>query len=142
MEKNRDPPPNQKTDDQNVSNTEEQLEKNIDVSIQNDKRFDDLKIEAIEKGEENATISKAAEQLEQIIDAPNQDEFGLPCITDVSNNALATLVDVAGQQSKIDLSHIRTQQAQAAALMAMASNPKAAHSLAAAASASVRISIN
>merc|ERR1712110_191497 len=85
MEKTRDPPPNQKTDDQNVSNTEEQLEKNIDVSIQNDKRFDDLKIEAIEKGEENATISKAAEQLEQIIDAPNQDEFGLPCITDVSN---------------------------------------------------------
>jgi hypothetical protein len=59
----------------------------------------------------------------------------------VPNNALATLVDVAGQQSKIDLSHIRTQQqAQAAALMAMASNPKAAHSLAAA--ASVRIFIN
>ena len=69
---------------------------------------------------------------------------GLPYAVsgDVPNNALATLVDVAGQQSKIDLSHIRTQQAQAAALMAMASNPKAAHSLAAAASASVRISIN
>ena len=108
MEKTRDPPPNQKTDDQNVSNTEEQLEKNIDVSIQNDKRFDDLKIEAIEKGEENATISKAAEQLEQIIDAPNQDEFGLPCITDVSNNALATLVDVAGQWSNMEAKSLYT----------------------------------
>ena len=64
---------------------------------------------------------------------------GLPYVSEVPNNALATLVDVAGQQSKIDLSHIRThQQAQAAALMAMASNPKAASSLAAAASASVR----
>ena len=69
---------------------------------------------------------------------------GLPyAVNDVPNNALETLVNVAGQQTKIDLSHIRTQQqAQAAALMAMASNPKAAHSLAAAASASVRISIN
>ena len=97
MEKNRDPPPNQKTDYQNVSNTEEQHEKNIDVSIQNDKRFDDLKIEAIEKGEENATISKAAEQLEEIIDPQTEDEFGLPCISDVPYNA-----DVAGQQSQME----------------------------------------
>ena len=145
MEKNRAPPPlpHQKIENQNVSKTEEQHEKNIDVSIQNDKRFEGLKIETIQKSDENATISKAAEQLEDIIDPQTQDEFGLPCIRDMPNNALATLVDVAGQQSKIDLSHIRTQQqAQAAALMAMASNPKAAHSLAAAASASVRISIN
>ena len=67
---------------------------------------------------------------------------GMPYVSEgqMTNNALASLVDVAVQQPKIDLSQIRThQQAQAAALMAqaMASNPKAASSLAAAASASV-----
>ena len=70
---------------------------------------------------------------------------GMPYVSEVPNNALASLVDVAVQQPKIDLSQIRThQQAQAAALMAqaMASNPKAASSLAAAASASVSSKIN
>ena len=64
---------------------------------------------------------------------------GIPYVSEVSNNALASLVDVAVQQPKIDLSQLRTHQAQAAqaALMAMATNPKAASSLAAAASASV-----
>ena len=60
MEKNRAPPPlpHQKIENQNVSKTEEQHEKNIDVSIQNDKRFEGLKIETIQKSDENATISK------------------------------------------------------------------------------------
>ena len=104
MEKNRAPPPlpHQKIENQNVSKTEEQHEKNIDVSIQNDKRFEGLKIETIQKSDENATISKAAEQLEDIIDPQTQDEFGLPCIRDMPNNALATLVDVAGQQSQME----------------------------------------
>ena len=98
MEKNRAPPPKPHQKNENG----EHLEKNIDVSIQNDKRFESLKNEAIKKSEENTAISKAAEQLEELIDAPNQDEFGLPCISDVPYNALATLVDVAGQQSKIE----------------------------------------
>lgn len=52
---------------------------------------------------------------------------GLP-YNEVTNNALASLVDVAVQQPKLDLTQIRTQQ-QAAALMAMANNSKAASSL-------------
>ena len=53
MEKNRAPPPHQKIENQNVSKTGEQLEKNNDVSIQNDKRFEGLKSKAIHKSEEN-----------------------------------------------------------------------------------------
>lgn len=53
---------------------------------------------------------------------------GLAPYNEVTNNALASLVDVAVQQPKLDLTQIRTQQ-QAAALMAMANNPKAASSL-------------
>ena len=101
MEKNREPPPHQKVENQNVSKTEEQHEKNIDVSIQNAQRFDDLKIEAIQKSEENMAplptlpqqhqeilIQKTAEQLEGIIDSQNQDEFGLPCIAeDIKQNS-------------------------------------------------------
>ena len=103
MEKNRAPPSShQKIENQNVSKTEEQHEKSIDISIQNDKRFESLKNETIKKSDENTIISKAAEQLEEIIDPQTQDEFGLPCISDMPNNALATLVDVAGQQSEIE----------------------------------------
>ena len=103
MEKNKAPPSShQKIENQNLSKPEEQHEKNIDVSIQNDKRFEGLKNEAIKNSDENTTISKTAEQLEGIIDAPDQDEFGLPCISDVPNNALATLVDVAAQQSNME----------------------------------------
>ena len=98
MEKNKAPPSShQKIENQNVSKPEEQHKKNIDVSIQNDKRFEGLKNEAIKNSDENTTISKTAEQLEGIIDAPDQDEFGLPCIRDVPNNA-----DVAGQQSQME----------------------------------------
>ena len=106
MEKNRAPPPHQKIENENVSKTAEQVEKTIDVSIQNDERLESLKNKAIQKSEENMAplplLSKAAEKLEDIIDAKNQDEFGLPCISDVPYNALATLVNVAGQQSKIE----------------------------------------
>ena len=48
--------------------------------------------------------------------------------SEVANNPLASLVDVAVQQPKIDLNQIR-QQHTTAALMAFASNPKAAASL-------------
>lgn len=48
---------------------------------------------------------------------------------EVTNNALASLVDVAVQQPKLDLNQIRNHQA---ALLAMAGNPKAASSLSAA----------
>ena len=106
MEKNRAPPPHQKIENENVSKTAEQVEKTIDVSIQNDERLESLKNKAIQKSEENMAplppLSKAAESLEEIIDTQNQDEFGLPCISDVPYNALATLVNVAGQQSKIE----------------------------------------
>ena len=94
MEKNREPPPHQKIENHNVSKTAEKLEKIIDVSIQNDKRFEGLKNETIEKSEENMSplslLSKAAEQLrlEEIIDAQNQDEFGLPCISDSQSIAI------------------------------------------------------
>ena len=112
MEKNKAPPPShQKIEDQNVFKPAEQL----DLSIQNDERFERLKNETTTKSEENMAplpmlppqhqniqIQKTAEQLEEIIDAPDQDEFGLPCISDVPNNALATLVDVASQQSNME----------------------------------------
>ena len=106
MEKNRAPPPShQKNENQNVSKPAEQL----DLSIQNEERFEGLKNETTKKSEENMApqhqeiqMQKTAEQLEGIIDAPNQDEFGLPCITDVPNNALATLIDVASQESKLE----------------------------------------
>ena len=94
MEKNREPPPHQKIENHNVSKTAEKLEKIIDVSIQNDKRFEGLKNETIQKSEENMSplslLSKAAEQLrlEEIIDAQNQDEFGLPCISDSQSIAI------------------------------------------------------
>ena len=48
--------------------------------------------------------------------------------SEVANNPLASLVDVAVQQPKIDLNQIR-QQHTTAALMAFASNPKAAATL-------------
>ena len=90
MEKSRAPPPShQKIENQNVSKPAEQL----DLSIQNAERLESLKIEAIQKREENMAppqhqeilIQKTAEQLEEIIDAQNQDEFGLPCIVDMGN---------------------------------------------------------
>ena len=108
MEKSRASTPHQNDETQNVSKTEEQHEKNIDVSIQNAQRFESLKHEAIIKSDENATISKAAEQLEDIIDPQTEDEFGLPCISDLPNNALATLVDVAGQQSNMEAKSLYT----------------------------------
>ena len=53
MEKNRAPPPHQKIENENVSKTAEQVEKTIDVSIQNDERLESLKNKAIQKSEEN-----------------------------------------------------------------------------------------
>ena len=47
--------------------------------------------------------------------------------SEVASNPLASLVDVAVQQPKIDINQIRQHQTQAA-LMAFASNPKAAAS--------------
>ena len=93
MEKSRAPPPShQKIENQNVSKPAEQL----DLSIQNAERLESLKIEAIQKREENMAppqhqeilIQKTAEQLEEIIDAQNQDEFGLPCISN-DNQSIA-----------------------------------------------------
>ena len=103
MEKNRAPPPShQKNENQNVSKPAEQL----DLSIQNAERLESLKIEAIQKSEENMAplptlpsqhqeilIQKTAEKLEEVIDAQNQDEFGLPCISDVPNTILAASSD-------------------------------------------------
>lgn len=53
---------------------------------------------------------------------------GIP-YNEVAANNLASLVDVAVQQPKIDLTQIRSQQQQAAALLALANNTKAANSL-------------
>ena len=110
MEKNRAPPPShQKNENQNVSKPAEQL----DLTIQNAERLESLKIEAIQKSEENMAplptlpqqhqeilIQKTAEQLEGIIDAQNQDEFGLPCINDVPNTALAASSEVIAEDIK------------------------------------------